>query len=113
MSGGAVVGGPDASLFEVWHPQDRAWRGVSAGYVHAFLRSGPGEAGELLARLEAGETLNFNGWRLRRRGAAAAPARATRALRRGQGTAPAPGARTPRTAAPAGRRRRRTHSSGG
>ena len=37
------------------------------GYVNAFLRAGPGDVNALLVKLHAGETLAFNGWRLRRR----------------------------------------------
>ena len=44
------------------------------GYVNAFLRAGPGDVNALLAKLYAGETLAFNGWRLRRRGVGVAVA---------------------------------------
>ena len=53
--------------FEVYYPDERRWQPVMPGYVNAFLRTGPGETVELLGRLAAGETLHFNGWRLRQR----------------------------------------------
>ena len=55
------------ALFEVYHPEDQRWQPVMPGYVNAFLRAGPGDVSALLAKLHAGETLAFNGWRLRRR----------------------------------------------
>ena len=54
--------------FEAYHPDEQRWRTVTPGYVNAFLRAGPGDAVAMLARLDAGKTLNFNGWRLRKRG---------------------------------------------
>ena len=55
------------ALFEVYHPDEQRWQTVMPGYVNAFLRAGPGDIDNLLARLHAGETLEFNGWRLRQR----------------------------------------------
>ena len=63
---------PDDFLFEVYHPEEQRWQVVMPGYVNAFLRAGPGDVNALLAKLYAGETLAFNGWRLRRRGVAVA-----------------------------------------
>ena len=55
------------AFFEVFHPDEQRWQAVMPGYVNAFLRTGPGDINSLLSRLNAGETLDFNGWRLRRR----------------------------------------------